>query len=129
MSARTILAALAGLVAIPASADTYLASNDLVVEARGGDEFHIPYRGKSGASDFWCAAGDYVIQHLHRPRTTRIWRVSPPPRHSGEGITFSLSPERAAGSTGLATFGAQDGSLSAEQARQLCEPVPLFNFR
>ena len=49
--------------AVPSHA--FMAKNDLVVVALGADTFEVPYRGLSGASDFWCAAGDYVVRELN----------------------------------------------------------------
>jgi hypothetical protein len=86
MSQRFLLpAALAfGLIAAPASA--FLSRNNLLVVPEGRDTFNIPFRGKSGDSEFWCAAGDYVQNFLRLPANTRIWRLSEPPRRRGEGI-------------------------------------------
>ena len=75
--------------ALPAQA--FMATNDLIVEPASDGSFHVPYRGLNGASDFWCAAGDYVIRSLHMSPDTRIFRLSSPPRRAGQGITFSLS--------------------------------------
>jgi hypothetical protein len=113
-------------LATPTSA--FVARNDLVIEPVTATEFTIPYRGLSGAPDFWCAAGDYVIQRLHLLPTTRIYRLSPPPRRSGEGIRFSLRPDGAAAS-GLAVFGSPDRGISAATAQALCQPWqrPFFD--
>lgn len=90
---NTLLATLLALA--PTAAPAWIAQNGLVVDASGGAEFSVPYRGKSGARDFWCAAGDYVIRELGRSSATVIYRTSSPPRRSGQGIRFSLSPESA----------------------------------
>ena len=111
---RILLLAL--LAATPASA--FIAENDLVVRGSGGDRFEVPYRGLSGASAFWCAAGDYVVRELNRPVTTKIYRTSSPPRRAGKGVTFSLSPEGAK-RTGLFVLGNPSG-ISASFARSLC---------
>ncbi|NNE87094.1 MAG: hypothetical protein HKN27_03380 [Silicimonas sp.] len=104
------------LMATPASA--FLSQNDLIVRSTGGDTFEVPYRGLSGASDFWCAAGDYVIRELNLPVTTKIYRTSSPPRRAGKGVTFSLSSENAK-RTGLFILGNPRG-VSASFARSLC---------
>ena len=119
-----VLAATATLAAAPAS--TFQATNGLLVNPAPGAGFDIPYRGLSGASDFWCAAGDYVIRGLHLAPSTRIWRVSPPPRKAGEGIGFSLSPDGAATATGLAQL-TPGGSLSAAHAQSLCDLPALLH--
>lgn len=112
------------LSAVPAAA--YLASNDLVVEPQG-DAFFIPYRGKSGAPAFWCAAGEYAQKKLHLSPTTTLYRTSEPPRRSGQGIGFSLDPRQSATSTGLVVLGAKGGGLSIAHARSLCDvDLPRF---
>jgi hypothetical protein len=123
MSQRFLLpAALAfGLIAAPASA--FLSRNNLLVVPEGRDTFNSPFRGKSGDSEFWCAAGDYVQNFLGLPANTRIWRLSEPPRRRGEGIRFSLRPEGAASRTGLAVFGSgPPGSVLAITALGVCPP-------
>ena len=105
------------LTAVPSHA--FMAKNDLVVVPLGADSFEVPYRGLSGASDFWCAAGDYVVRDLHLPPTTRIYRTSSPPRRAGQGIAFSLSG-RDAKKSGL-VFHSGGSGLTAAHARQLCD--------
>lgn len=120
---RPILAAAALLVAaLPAQA--FIARNGLVVEARPNGSFEIPYRGLSGASDFWCAAGDYVVRDLGLPPETRIFRLSSPPRRGGQGVTFSLSSDGAT-KTGLILLGG-GRSISASHARALCDAQMLI---
>ena len=116
---RRQLAALFVSVTAAFPAQAFLASNDLKVEPAAGGAFHVPYPGLSGARDFWCAAGDYVVRELGLPPDTRIYRTSSPPRRAGEGITFSLSPENAR-RPGLVHFGPGMG-LTAAHARQFCE--------
>ncbi len=114
---HVFLAAL--LLATPAGAFT--AQNGLVVNAEGADAFIVPWRGKSGPADFWCAAGDYAIRKLHLAPTATIWRASEPPRRSGEAIRFTLRADQAASSTGLVILGAEGAGLSAASAQSLCE--------
>ena len=116
-------AAILAMTTLPANA--FLATNKLLVRDTEGGTFEVPYRGLSGPSDFWCAAGDYVIRELNLPPDTRIYRTSSPPRRSGQGMTFSLSSEGAK-ATGLAFFSRGRG-VTASHARQLCE-VPRFQF-
>lgn len=99
----------------------FIASNDLVVVPNGQADFVVPYRGKSGPTDFWCAAGDYVMRGLAQSGTTPIYRLSEPPRRSGEGVRFSLSPEGAASGSGLLLLGSDRAALTAAFARQLCD--------
>lgn len=112
-----LLSAIASAV-FPAAASAWIASNGLIVKPTGQTSFEVPYRGKSGARDFWCAAGDYVRSELNLPGNTRIYRTSPVPRRSGQGIRFSLSPEGAQPS-GLAVLGGHR-SISAVHAVTLC---------
>ncbi|WP_347310649.1 hypothetical protein [Defluviimonas sp. SAOS-178_SWC] len=108
-------------LATPASAFT--AQNGLIVRPEGPDAFTVPWRGKSGPADFWCAAGDYAIRKLHLSPTTLIYRASEPPRRSGEGIRFTLRGEEAASSTGLAILGAKGAGLTVGHAQAFCEMV------
>lgn len=111
-------------VLVPTAAPAWLAENGLVVrESPGG--FEVPYRGLSGAADFWCAAGDYVVRELGLPPDTRIFRTSSPPRRAGEGIRFSLSAEGAK-RPGLVLLSRRRG-VSAAHARALCRRIELEN--
>ena len=114
---HALLAAL--LLATPAGAFT--AQNGFIVNAEGADAFTVPWRGKSGAADFWCAAGDYAIRRLHLAPTTMVWRASEPPRRAGEPIAFTLRADQAASSTGLVVLGAEGAGLSAAGAQSLCD--------
>jgi hypothetical protein len=113
----TTLALAALLLATPAAA--FVTTNGLVVRPTGGSDFTIPFRGLSGAPDFWCAAGDYVMRGLGRPGNTRVFRTSPGPRRSGQGMSFSLNPALAV-DPGVAVLGSPDRGLSAASARQFC---------
>jgi len=104
----------------PPAAAGYLTSNGLVVEPQGA-AFFIPYRGQSGARSFWCAAGEYAQKKLGQPPATVVYRTSEPPRRSGEGVGFSLSPTQSASSTGLLSFGAKGGGITIASARNLCD--------
>ena len=106
-------------LATPAVAFT--AQNGLIVEPRGTDGFKVPWRGKSGPADFWCAAGDYAIRVLHLSPTDMIYRASEPPRRAGEPIIFTLNPEEAASATGLFTLFRKGGGLTVGHAQSLCE--------
>ncbi len=105
------------IAALPTMAPAWVAGNGLVVEERGNG-FTIPYRGLSGARDFWCAAGEYVIDHLGMRPDTRIYRTSSPPRRAGDGISFSLSSEGAK-KPGIILLGGERG-VSASHARSFC---------
>ena len=110
----TVIAALI----VASCGDGFIASNGLLVREAGDGTFEVPFRGESGDSEFWCAAGEYVIRSRNLAPTTRIYRLSPPPRRSGQGIVFSLSPEGAQ-NPGLFISSPDDG-LTASFARTLC---------
>jgi hypothetical protein len=128
---RPILAVglVAALLSGAAPAQAYIATNGLLVQPESATTFNVPFRGRSGVSEFWCAAGDYVRNFLNMPAGTRIFRLSEPPRRGGEGIRFSLSGEGAASSTGLSIVSSGPrGSVSASTAFALCPP-PFGRFR
>lgn len=113
------LLAAALMAASPAAA--WLSREGYRVEDRGNGRFEVLASAGQSASESWCAAGAYVTRFLAENPTARIWRVSPPPRRAGEGVTFALSPEGAAASTGLmAVWGAEGAALSAGFAEALC---------
>jgi hypothetical protein len=119
----------AGALARAAPAWSYVAANGLLVQADGEGTFNVPFRGLSGDTDFWCAAGDYVNNFLGMPGGTRIFRLSEPPRPRGQGIRCSLSAEGASEQSGLAIFSSDGpkGSVSASMAYALC-PSRFFIF-
>lgn len=115
---RPLALVLALFVAAPAHA--FIAQNGLVVQP-GADGFTVQWRGgRAGAADFWCAAGDYAFRRLQLNPTTRIYRASPPPRRSGEGIRFTLDPSQATDRTGIAALGSSDGGLTVGHAQSFC---------
>ena len=122
----SVLAVAASLFAVGCSSTGYIAQNKLLVVPINATDFTVPFRGLSGDSDFWCAAGDYVIRSLGLPPATPIYRTSPPPRPGGAGIDFSLSPEGAQ-DPGLAIL-SRDLGVSASFARNFCNQFkPRFD--
>ena len=113
---RPILLIVALAVATPAAA--FRAENGLTVEPVDNSTFYIPWRGKSGAYHFWCAAGDYAIRGLNLPTSTTIYRYDAPVRQQGEGIRFGFDPTRAT-ATGLIKLQGGAG-LNAALARTFC---------
>ena len=124
----TVKMPLISIVAIfvASQANAFLAENDLIVKATGTETFEVPYRGLSGPSDFWCAAGDYVIRDLKRPVDTLIYRTSSPPRRAGTGMSFSLRADGAK-KTGLVLLSRGRG-VTASHARQLCGERRRFDM-
>lgn len=119
MTLRTRLIPLllaAGLAASPAVA--WQSQNNFQVRQLDQNRFEVRSRGGLSNSDAWCAAGDFVIRGLGLSRNTTIWRISEPPRPSGQGIVFSLSPEGAASTTGL--VGSGGNSASANHGQNIC---------
>jgi hypothetical protein len=130
---RFMILALAGCLAtaVPAQAQQgrFLASNGLRVVGEPDGAIRVIFRSRYGDADYWCAAGEFAGIAQRQPNTTRLFRLSEPPRRSGQGISFSTDPTGAASRTGLSTFGrnAQSNSLSVGQARGLCTRViPQF---
>ena len=124
---KLLSAALLAGLAFPAAA--FQAQNDFTVRQLDSNRFEVLSRGGLSASDAWCAAGDFVIRGLRLSGRTQIWRLSEPPRRSGQSIVFSLSSEGATATTGLATFGGGN-SVSANHGQNLCTAVrDLRRFR
>lgn len=105
------------LMTVPAMAFT--ARN--AVEVQGSAErIEVQPTAGQAAPESWCAAGDFVIRGLGLPGTTLVYRLTPPPRRSGERVTFSLSPEGATDRTGLLQIGTYGNAVTAAHAQALC---------
>ena len=119
---NTLLSAFltAGLFASPALA--FQSQNNFTVRQIDSQRFEVKSRGGLGASDAWCAAGDFVISGLRLPRGTTVWRISEPPRPRGQSIVFSLSSDGAASTTGL-VGSSRDSSLSASHGEAMCQSL------
>lgn len=114
---KQLLVALLCLLAFPAQA--FIAQNDMRVQPEGPRSFAVPYRGgMSASSDYWCAAGDFVIRGLRQNPSTRIYRLTPPPVRKA-GVSFSLDSAGAVAS-GMTVFGAKDIGIAASMAQQYC---------
>jgi hypothetical protein len=117
---KRAFAPMLALILTVAPAAAFRAQNDMIVEPRGQNGFHVAYRGgRAGAPDFWCAAGDYVVRDLGRSPGTPIYRTTSTPRRAGHGLDFSLSPDGAK-RTGLVTIFGSRTSVTAGAARALC---------
>lgn len=116
-----LAAALSAGLALPSGpALAFQAQNSFTVVRIDAQRFEVRPRGGLGASDAWCAAGDFVIRGLRLPPATPIWRISEPPRPSGRGIVFSLSDQGAATTTGLVRLGS-GASITANHGQTLCQ--------
>jgi hypothetical protein len=118
MFRATLIAAL--VLAFPAHA--FISSNRLSVQATGPDSFTVAFRGTAtGDIDYWCAAGEFADRQLRASATAVIYRISPPPRRAGQGISFSMNGAGAASSTGLNTVGGSSGGgMTVAAARNQC---------
>lgn len=112
---RSIL--LLSLIASPALAFT--ARNGVEVQG-SADQINVEPSAGQAAPESWCAAGDFVIRGLGLSGTTLVYRLSPPPRRGGEGVTFSLSPEGTSERTGLLHIGTHGNAVTAAHAQMLC---------
>lgn len=121
--ATLCLAAAAGAAVAAVPSNWFRAQNGSWVQPETPRKFFISWRGQAGDPDFWCAAGDYVIRGLGMPGGTPIFRLSPPPRRSGQGIWFSLDPEGASARTGVGVLfpSGPPNSVSASSARGFCD--------
>ena len=99
----------------------FTAQNELRIEPTA-EGFAVNWHGgRAGATDFWCAAGDYAVRGLNLAPATIIYRTSEPPRRSGQPMHFSLNPARAASSSGVAVLGADDAGFTVGAAQAFCE--------
>ena len=124
------LVLLAATLAAATPAHAFFSSNQMRVEATGPVTFSVSARGGNlGATDFWCAAGEYADRRLRASGSSRIWRLSEPPRRGGQPVVFSLDPTGKASRSGLVVLGPDDGSLSVAAARNQCEVTRMMNRR
>jgi hypothetical protein len=125
---RTLILVVALFTGSPAL--SFVTGPELRVTSNGGTDFTVEYRSTARLTDYWCAAGRHVTLALGLPGRTRVFRQSPPPRKIGQGISFTLDPDRSAGVTGLSTYGGpQDGSMSASgAAAQFCFSFDIERF-
>ncbi|MFN0114129.1 MAG: hypothetical protein ACKVPY_05580 [Paracoccaceae bacterium] len=105
------------LLAVPASAWT--ARNGLEVQPTGrAGEVVVEYDGRLDQTDFWCAAGDYVIRVMGLASSTRLYR-SATPRQRGHGYMFTINREDGTPKSGITSIGKNrdDTSISAGHAQ------------
>lgn len=111
------LMSLAALL-LPLPAAAWTARNGMTAVQTAPSEITVIHEVRRGDTDYWCAAGDFAQRALGLPGNTRLWRASPKPRGSGDGIVFTLDPARAAPDAGLSQFasGPRDGSIPVSMA-------------
>ena len=106
------------LAALTLASPVWASLDRLPITQDSATEFTVGFKARAGLNNYWCAAGRYVTEKLGMADDTPIYRLSPPPRKAGQGITFTLDRAKSAGDTGLSTFGeAQDGGLAAGSAQ------------
>ncbi len=109
-------------------ARSFVASNGLRVYPTGPGAFTVPYQNADHATDYLCAAGDFVMRGLGMGNRTRIYRKSPAPRKPGKGIVFSLNRAEAVRLGIVTSFGGnKDPGISAGAAGgNYCNMMRLF---
>ena len=121
--------ALAAALVLASPAHAFRASNGMSVDPTGPDEVTVAFRSGRPATAYWCAAGDYFDRAENLARSTRLYRVSPPPRKQGQGITFSTDASKAAAKSGLTVFGSPDGTISIGHATSaFCNAEDVIPF-
>ena len=123
---RLILSVLSAIL-MSQQASAFVASNGLVVEAEGQNVFTVPYRGLSGDTDFWCAAGDYGLARGIRGNTRIYLAEAEGPSVSTQGrkaVQFTFDPQ-AAGVTPIQprvslSVRAVGDNMTVTAARQFC---------
>ena len=113
MRAVALVAAL-----LPAPAAAFLAQNGMTATQISPTEIAVDYHPRRDDVDYWCAAGDLLQRGLGAPGKTRLWRASPKPRRSGQGVLFTLDRAKKAEGAGLSDYGSgpRDGSISVAMA-------------
>jgi hypothetical protein len=118
--------ALGAMLVTAAPAMAFTAANGMTVSSDSARSFVVvSSRGKMGATDFWCAAGDFAIRSLRLRPSTRLFRMTP---GSGRnGIRFSLD-EKGSVPSGVTVFGSKDSGLSASLAQVYCTSMKQDDF-
>lgn len=124
---RHALVAAAMFVGGPAHA--YTAQNSLQVSPISSQDFAVEFRLGAKTTDYWCAAGDYVVRQGLGDRT-RVYRLSPEPQKRGQGISFTLDPARSTGKTGISSFSAvkEDGMTAGVATAKYCHDFDIMIF-
>lgn len=104
---------LAILAALTLAAPAWASLDILSVKQTSPTDFTVAYKARAGENNYWCAAGRHVTNGLGLPPGTPLYRLSPPPRRSGQGVAFTLDATKSAGDTGVT----QDDTLTAGKAQ------------
>lgn len=89
--------AVSAMMASAGHAGSFLASNGMKVvgDPSASGRFEVLQRGGKGPSDYWCAAGEYVIQALRMRTGTRIYldqKMGPGKMGIGNSAGYSANP-------------------------------------
>ncbi len=126
-----LFSSFAVFLALASPAAAFQSSNGFFVSPVDAQSFEVHYRPFQNVTNYWCGAGEYVIDVLHMPATTRVYRASPEPRKQASGIVFTLNPANAAPGAGIKNFGSgvKDGSVAAGHASgAFCDVFDTFPF-
>ena len=114
------------LFALPLPASAFTAQNGMEAQQLNQTDIAVPFESGRLTTEYWCAAGDLAQHQMQQPVSARIWRATPKPRNSGEGLTFTLDESRKAEGAGLSEFGSgeHDGAISVGTAvSAYCDPI------
>ena len=124
-----LTAVILGMV-LPDAADAYTARNQMIVEDIGNSTFEVvSRRGRTGARDYWCAAGDFATARRF-PAGARIFLVRAPgpsvTQPERKAVQFTMQPD-AAGIVPISqqlslTVTTVGDNLSVALAREYCHP-------
>ena len=130
-------AVIAATLLSPTWANAWYAWNRFEVNPIGNGVFEVvPRGGRRGATDYWCAAGDYAYRELRTPAVQRVYlyrAIGPSVTRPGrKAAQFSLTPPPGADTRPSITFSMKDvgDNLQAAAAQQYCygvgEDDPIF---
>ncbi|MFZ5710491.1 MAG: hypothetical protein ACOY4T_12565 [Pseudomonadota bacterium] len=128
---RIAPAAFLAAVTLASPAPAWTARNGLDVEPTGRPgEVVVEYDPRLIDTDFWAAAGDYVIRAMGMPASTRLYR-SATPRRRGQGYFFTINKDDGTPTSGISSFGKDrdNSSISAGHAQGAFFRPLLFDLR
>jgi hypothetical protein len=105
----------------------YTTSNSMRIVGDASDpgRFDILQRAGNGASDYWCAAGEYIILGRGLSGNTRIFLVQPlsKGRLGRNSIGYSINPDISVSSSASMTMSMKNvgENWSASHGRAKCE--------
>lgn len=124
----------AAIAALPGLAIAWQSINRNEVVQVTSTEFEVIGRVATGAADYWCSAGDFVIAGLGRSSSSRvyIWKAIGPSTvaANAKAVTFSLNepPSGPAPQSYSLSVKAVGDSMSAAAAQQYCYGRRILDF-